>query len=152
MSDNAYTNQVLNKIVKVSEGRRKSFIKAAKYIRDSQMKHYFNCRANEVELNLIELQDLLDIHSGTKSYSIDITSLIERFWIDVRNVTLGYNRRVVLNDVERSENYAAGEYFKIANLYLPPKVRVLVMQQINEAQNNQIEVQEMRQTIVAMMT
>ncbi len=151
MSDNAYTNQVLNKIIKVSEGRRKSFIKAAKYIKDSQMKYYFNCRASDVDLHLIELQELLDFHAGIKIHDIDITSLIERSWINIRNMMLGHNRKAVLNDVERGENYAASEYLKIANLYLPPKVRLLVMQQINEAQNNQIEVNEMRQTIIMMI-
>jgi len=152
MSDNAYTNQVLNRIAKVSETRRKNFIKAAKYIRDSKIKYCFDCKANEVELNLIELEALLNIHAGTISYSMDITSLIEHSWTDLRNMILGYNRKIILNDVERSENYAADEYLKIANLYLPPKVRMLVMQQINEAQNNQIEVKEMRQTIISMTT
>lgn len=152
MSDNAYTNQVLNKIIKVSEERRKSFVKAAKYIRDSQMKYYFNCRASEVELNLIELQELIDVHAGTRIYNIDITGLIEHFWIDVRNMILGYNRKAVLNDVERSEDYAANEYLKIANLYLPPKLRALVIRQIDEAQNNQIEVKEMRQAMIAIIT
>ena len=119
-------------------------------MRDAQIKSLFNCKAKEVQLGLIELQKLIDSFNGNQGYSIDMIGFLRRFWTSVRSIILGYNRMAIINDTEYSEFDAMNEYRKISSLYLPPKVRVLVLRLAGEAQKNYDEIKAMRQSIKLM--
>lgn len=147
MTDNTYKLKTLNQLLKISIKRQKAFNIAASCMRDAQVKSLLNFKANEVRLGLIDLQNLINSFNGTRVYSLDVTGLLSRFRINIRNAILGYNRLAIINDIERNEYNSVNEYSKIASLYLPPKVRVLVLRLNREAQKNYDEIKAIRQSI-----
>ena len=150
MTDNIYKLKILNKLVKISNKRQNSFIKAASNMRDARIKSLFYLKAKEVQMGLIELKKLIISLNGNDNYSIDIVEYSGRFWKSIINLMFGYNEIAIIDDIEYCELLAMNEYDKIVSLYLPPKVRILVLRLMSETQQNYDEIKAMSQSIKLM--
>lgn len=119
-------------------------------MRDARIKSLFYLKAKEVQMGLIELKKLIISLNGNDNYSIDIVKYSGRFWKSIINIMFGYNEIAIIDDIEDCELLAMNEYDKIVSLYLPPKVRILVLRLMSETQQNYDEIKAMRQSIKLM--
>jgi len=108
----------------------KGFRTAAKDVEDADLKTLFQQLATERDHCITELQDYLHRTGHTASETSSIEGTLHRAWIDLSSALAAKDRKRVLEECERGEDYAVAAYRKALEVEgLPQEVQSLIQKQ-----------------------
>jgi uncharacterized protein (TIGR02284 family) len=134
----------LNTLIETSKDGEYGFRTSADQATDAQLKQLFLQRADECRDAATELQALVRDHGGTAEDSGTAAGAMHRGWVAVKSKLSGYTDLAVLEDVERGEDKAVGDYRDVLGKALPPGVRAVLERQFEGVKRNHAQVRALR--------
>jgi uncharacterized protein (TIGR02284 family) len=135
----------LNTLIETSKDGEYGFRTSADQAADAQLKQFFLQRADECRDAATELQALVRDHGGTAEDSGTAAGAMHRGWVAVKSKLAGYTDLAVLEDVERGEDKAVGDYRAVLGKALPPGVRAVLERQFEGVKRNHAQVRALRE-------
>lgn len=135
----------LNTLIETSKDGEYGFRTSADQATDAQLKQFFLQRADECRDAATELQALVRDHGGTAEDSGTAAGAMHRGWVAVKSKLAGYTDLAVLEDVERGEDKAVGDYRAVLGKALPPGVRAVLERQFEGVKRNHAQVRALRE-------
>jgi uncharacterized protein (TIGR02284 family) len=135
----------LNTLIETSKDGEFGFRTSADQATDAQLKQLFLQRADECRDAATELQALVRDHGGTAEDSGTAAGAMHRGWVAVKSKLSGYTDLAVLEDVERGEDKAVGDYRAVLGKALPPGVRAVLERQFEGVKRNHAQVRALRE-------
>jgi uncharacterized protein (TIGR02284 family) len=134
----------LNDLIETCKDGEEGFRTCAEDISDSEIKAYFNNRAERCADAAEELQDLVEAYGGEPETSSSVSAALHRRWIDIKSAITGRDDQAVLDECERGEDIAKKSYQNALEKPLPADVRSVVERQYQGVQMNHDQVKSMR--------
>ncbi len=137
---------ILSELVERCKDGVRGFRTATHDVEDPDLKHLFEQFAVERDGNITEIQDYLHRAGHTAVETTSIEGTLHRAWIDLSSAISAKDRRRILAECERGEDYAISAYRKaLAQEALPPEARALVEQQAQRVQVAHDRIVELRE-------
>jgi uncharacterized protein (TIGR02284 family) len=130
----------LNDLIQTCKDGEEGFRTCAEDIKDTELKSYFNNRAERCLTAAEELQDLVATYGGKPEDSSHISASLHRRWVDIRSAISGKDDQSVLEECERGEDIAKRSYEAALQKQLPDDVRRVVEAQYRGVQQNHDQV------------
>jgi uncharacterized protein (TIGR02284 family) len=134
----------LNDLIQTCKDGVEGFRTCAEDIKNTELKAYFNDRAERCTRAAEELQDLVINMGGDPETSSHLSGTLHRRWVDVRSAISGKSDEDVLDECERGEDVAKHYYEAALKKDLPEEVRQVVEDQYRGVQMNHDQVKGMR--------
>lgn len=134
----------LNDLIQTCKDGMEGFRTCAEDINNSELKAYFNDRAERCSRAAEDLQDLVTAYGGDPATSSHLSGTLHRRWVDVRSAITGKSDQDVLDECERGEDVAKHHYEAALKKDLPEDVRLVVEDQYRGVQMNHDQVKDMR--------
>lgn len=126
---NATVDTLSGLVERCKDGVR-GFRTASTDVEDADLKQLFAQLATERDHCITELQDYLHRLGHTASETSSIEGTLHRAWIDLSSALAAKDRKRVLEECERGEDYAVSAYRKALEAEgLPAEARTLVEKQ-----------------------
>lgn len=123
----------------------RGFRTAVKDVEDHDLKKLFEQLAVQRDNNITELQDYLHRLGHTAPESSSIEGTLHRAWIDLSSAISSKDRKRVLEECERGEDYAVSAYRKALDSEgLPPEATTLVQKQYQVVQAAHDQIRDLR--------
>lgn len=122
----------------------RGFQTAAQDVEDQELKQLFQQYALERDGNITELQDHLHRMGQSATETSSIEGTLHRAWIDLSSALAAKDRRRVLEECERGEDYAVSAYRKALEAELPAEARALVEKQYQRVQAAHDRIRDLR--------
>ncbi len=123
----------------------RGFRTAAHDVEDQELKHLFEKLAVQRDHNITELQDYLHRMGHTASEATSIEGTLHRAWIDLSSALAAKDRKRVLEECERGEDYAVSAYRKALEVEgLPGEVHSLIQKQAGIVQASHDQIRDLR--------
>ena len=117
---------ILNELIETSKDGEKGFMKAAQDAHDAKLKAVFSEGAIRCREGARDLQEVVRTLGGNPEKSGSVAAAMHRGWISLREAVSKRDDKAILEEVERGEDYAKGEYKKALEHDLPANLRVIV--------------------------
>lgn len=134
----------LNDLIETCKDGEEGFRTCAEDIKDTELKSYFNSRAERCAVAAEELQDLVTAYGGSPATSSHIAGALHRRWVDIRSLITGKDDQSVLEECERGEDVAKRSYQNALAKPLPEDVRRVVEAQYRGVEHNHDQVKTFR--------
>ena len=118
---------------------------AVKDVEDNHLKQLFEKFATQRDNNITELQDYLHRGGHTATETSSIEGTLHRAWINLSSALAAKDRRRVLEECERGEDYAVSAYRKALEVpNLPPEATALIQKQYQIVQTAHDQIRDLR--------
>ncbi|PSJ15899.1 ferritin-like domain-containing protein [Nitrosomonas supralitoralis] len=135
---------LLNGLIDISRDGVEGFKKCADDAHDSQLKMYFEDRANNCEEAVQTLSAEVRQYGGEPDASGTTKGALHRVWIDIRTALTNKDNLAVLEECERAEDTAVTAYENALKEEMPDSLRTLIVRQLEGARKNHERVRQLR--------
>jgi uncharacterized protein (TIGR02284 family) len=122
----------------------KGYKTAAEDVEDSDLKQLFMKYAVQRDSMITELQDELHKMGKTDDESSSLEGTIHRIWIDIKSAISSNDRKRILEECERGEDYAVDAFEEARKADLPPRLKQIVEQQYQDVKNAHDHIRSLR--------
>lgn len=140
---------ILNRLLETSRDGEYGFRESAEHVKAQDLKLLLSRRAEDCRAAAAELQSLVRQSGGKPDEGGSIGGALHRGWVAVKGTLSGYTDKAVLEECERGEDVAIGQYRKALKKNLPPSVRPTIERQAQGAQRNHDQVKALRDALRA---
>jgi len=134
----------LNELIETSKDGEEGFRKAAQDARDPELKSLFSACAKRCANGARELQQVVRANGGDPERSGSVAGALHRGWMSVKESMTSRDDKAILEECERGEDYAKGQYKKALDQNLPGDVRAVVRRQYQGVVANHDKVRALR--------
>lgn len=134
----------LNGLIETNKDGQQGFQEAADGVERSDLKSLFYEFSQQRSQFAGELQSLVRSLGGDPENSGSIGGAIHRGWINIKAAVTGKDDHAILNECERGEDVAKGEYKKALEKNLPANVQQTIQQQAGAIQAAHDQVKALR--------
>lgn len=138
---------VLNDLLETSRNGEYGFRTSAEQVKAQDVKTLLARRADDCREAALELQSLIRQSGGKTDEGGTVAGALHRGWVSVKSVLSGHSDLAVLEECERGEDAALGQYRKALKQELPASVRTVVERQAQGAQRNHDQVKALRDAL-----
>lgn len=117
---------------------------AADDIEDQDLKSLFREYSVQRDTMITELQNELHKMGKTDDESSSIEGKVHRTWMDLSSAILNKDRKQVLNECERGEDYALSAYDKALKADLPGNLKNIVEKQYHQVKEAHDRIRDLR--------
>lgn len=122
----------------------KGYKTAAEDVEDQDLKELFRKYAVQRDSMITELQDQLHKMGKMDDESSSIEGTIHRAWIDIKAALSSKDRKRILEECERGEDYAVKAYEEAMQKNLPGQLKPIVEQQYQDVKNAHDHIRTLR--------
>jgi uncharacterized protein (TIGR02284 family) len=141
--NNEYVSVVSHLIERCKDGQ-KGYKHAADDLEDQDLKNLFRQYAVQRDTMITELQDALHSMGQTQDESGSLEGKVHRTWMDLSSAILSKDRKQVLNECERGEDYAVAAYDKALKAELPAQLKTIVQKQYQQVKEAHDTIRDLR--------
>ena len=141
--NNEYVSVVSHLIERCKDGQ-KGYKHAADDLEDQDLKNLFRQYAVQRDTMITELQDALHSMGQTQDESGSLEGKVHRTWMDLSSAILSKDRKQVLNECERGEDYAVAAYDKSLKAELPAQLKTIVQKQYQQVKEAHDTIRDLR--------
>lgn len=124
----------LNGLIETCRDGQEGFKQSAEGIDRDDLKTLFYEFSQERASFVGELQDIVRGLGGDPENSGSITGAMHRGWINIKSAVTGKDEAAILNEAERGEDIAVGQYRSALEQPLPEVIRQTVQNQYTKVQ------------------
>lgn len=135
---------VVSDLIERCKDGREGFRKAAEDVKDQDLKSLFQEYALQRDKMITELQNELHKLGKTQDESGSISGTVHRAWIDLKSALLTNDRKRILEECERGEDYAVAAYKKATKEDLPQPFSEIVHSQYERVQSAHDHIRDLR--------
>jgi uncharacterized protein (TIGR02284 family) len=117
---------------------------ASEDVQDQDLKQLFRQYAVQRDTMITELQDALHSMGQTQDESGSLEGKVHRTWMDLSSAILSKDRKQVLNECERGEDYALSAYDKALKANLPGQLQTIVQKQYQQVKEAHDTIRDLR--------
>ncbi len=144
MENNKEFVSVVHHLIERCKDGAKGFKHASEDIQDQDLKGIFRDYAVQRDSFITELQNELHKFGKTDDESSSIEGTIHRTWMDLSSALLAKDRKQVLREAERGEDYAVSAYQKALDADLPGTLKDVVQKQYNQVKQGHDTIRDLR--------
>ncbi|MBF9255582.1 PA2169 family four-helix-bundle protein [Pontibacter sp. 172403-2] len=122
----------------------KGYLTASEDIEDKDLKDLFKKYAVQRDSMITELQDQLTKMGHADDESSSIEGTVHRAWIDIKSALSSKDRKRVLEECERGEDYAVKAYQEALKKDLPGTLKQIIEQQYSDVKNAHDHIRSLR--------
>ena len=122
----------------------KGYLTASEDIEDRDLKDLFKKYAVQRDSMITELQDQLTKMGHADDESSSIEGTVHRAWIDIKSALTSQDRKRVLEECERGEDYAVKAYQEALKAELPGTLKQIIEQQYSDVKNAHDHIRSLR--------
>jgi uncharacterized protein (TIGR02284 family) len=135
---------VVSDLIERCKDGREGYRKAAEDVKDQDLKSLFQDYALQRDKMITELQNELHKIGKTQDESGSISGTVHRAWIDLKSALSSNDRKRILEECERGEDYAVAAYRKAAKEELPQAISQIVHDQYQRVQSAHDHIRDLR--------
>lgn len=121
--------ETLNNLIQSNKDAEEGFKTAADGVDDDQLNALFQELSSQRAHFARELQDVVKQYGEEPEEDGSITGSLQRGWLNIKTAVTGNDNEAVLNEAERSEDYAKDAYKDAMEKDLPQNVSEIVSRQ-----------------------
>lgn len=141
--ENEFVSVVSHLIERCKDGE-KGYRTASEDVHDQDLKSLFRDYSVQRDTMITELQDQLHQMGKTQDESGSIEGTIHRSWIDLSSAIVAKDRKRVLSECERGEDYAVAAYEKALKADLPGTIKSVVEKQYHQVKEAHDRIRDLR--------
>ena len=122
----------------------KGYKTAAEDVEDQDLKELFRKYAVQRDSMITELQDYLHRMGKTDEETSSLEGTLHRAWIDIKAALSSKDRKRILEECERGEDYAVKAYEDALTKNLPGELKPIVEQQYQDVKNAHDHIRSLR--------
>lgn len=134
----------LDNLLETCRDGEHGFTECAEHVKSPEVKAAFLQRAGDCRTAAAELQQLIVQMGGEPEDGGSMAAAMHRGWVSVKGTLSGYSDLSMLEECERAEDVAVGQYRKALKQNLPPDVQAVVERQAHGTQMNHDQIRDMR--------
>lgn len=142
----------LNQLIETSRDGDKGFAACAEETENVSLKSFFTISAIRCHDSVRALNEQVAIRGGTPEETGSAAGVAHRVWMDLRTAVSTNNDLTVLEECERAEDVARGNYSDALKQDLPADLRELVQRQLDGVKANLDRVRMMRDELLRSAT
>jgi uncharacterized protein (TIGR02284 family) len=130
---------VVHHLIERAKDGEKGYRTASHDVHEEDLKSLFRQYAVQRDNMITELQDQLHQMGKTQDESGSLEGTIHRSWLDLSSAIVARDRKRILSECERGEDYAVSAYEKAMKADLPSNLKAIVekqYQQVKEAHDH----------------
>jgi uncharacterized protein (TIGR02284 family) len=135
---------VVHHLIERCKDGSKGFSSAAEDVADPQLKNMFRNFAVQRDSMITELQNELHKMGKSDAEAGSLGGKVHRAWIDLTSAFVSKDRRRILEECERGEDYAVAAYKTALKEELPPNLHQIIEQQYQRVQQTHDQVRDLR--------
>lgn len=135
---------VVSDLIERCKDGREGFRTAAEDVKDQDLKSLFQKYALQRDKMITELQNELHKIGQTQDESGSLSGTIHRAWIDLKSALSSHDRKRILEECERGEDYAVAAYKKALKEELPGPISQIVHSQYERVQSAHDHIRDLR--------
>jgi len=136
---------ILNDLIETSKDGERGFTKSAQDAQSPELKGIFMEGARRCREAVVELQSLVRTEGGDPDKTGSFAGAVHRGWVSLREAVTSRDDEAILEEVERGEDYAKGQYRKaLDEERLPPSLREVIDRQYRGVLANHERVRALR--------
>jgi uncharacterized protein (TIGR02284 family) len=135
---------VLHHLIERCKDGSKGFFTAAEDVDDPQLKDMFKKFSVQRDGMITQLQNELHKMGKLDSEHGSIEGKVHRAWIDLSSALASKDRKRILEECERGEDYAVSAYEKALKEELPSNLHQIVEQQYQQVKQAHDQVRDLR--------
>ena len=135
---------VVSHLIERCKDGEKGYRTAAEDVQDQDLKSLFREYSVQRDTMITELQDQLHQMGQTQDESGSLEGTIHRSWIDLSSALLAKDRKRVLSECERGEDYAVSAYEKALKADLPAGIKTVVQKQYAQVKEAHDRIRSLR--------
>lgn len=137
----------LNDLLETCRDGEYGFRECAEHTRALDIKTVLNQRASECRFAATELEAMIKQMGSEPEEGGTATAAFHRGWVAVKGTLSGYSDYDMLDECERAEDVALGQYRKALKQSLPASAMALVDRQYQGVQRNHNQIKAMRDAL-----
>ncbi len=135
---------VVGDLIERCKDGREGYRTAAEDVQDQDLKSLFQEYALQRDRMITELQNELHKIGQTQDESGSLSGTIHRAWIDLKSAISSNDRKRILEECERGEDYAVAAYKKALKEELPGPISQIVHSQYERVQSAHDHIRDLR--------
>ena len=135
---------VVHHLIERCKDGSKGFFTASEDVDDPQLKDMFKKFSVQRDSMITELQNELHKMGTMDAESGSIEGKIHRAWIDLSSALASKDKKRILEECERGEDYAVAAYKKAMEAELPANLHQIVEQQFQQVKQAHDQVRDLR--------
>ncbi|GAB3814777.1 PA2169 family four-helix-bundle protein [Pontibacter rugosus] len=144
MENNKEVFDTVHHLIERCKDGAKGYKTASEDIEDKDLKDLFRKYAVQRDSMITELQDQLHKMGQTDDESSSIEGTVHRAWIDLKSALTSRDRKRVLEECERGEDYAVKAYKEALDKNLPGDLKPIVEQQYKDVKSAHDHIRSLR--------
>jgi len=144
MAINKELGSTIHHLIERCKDGAKGYLTASEDIEDKDLKDLFKKYAVQRDSMITELQDQLAQMGSLDDESSSIEGTVHRAWIDLKSALTSRDRRRVLEECERGEDYAVKAYKEALEKDLPATLKQIVQQQYDDVKRAHDHIRSLR--------
>ncbi len=132
MENNKEVFATVHHLIERCKDGAKGYETAAEDVEDADLKDLFRKYAVQRDSMITELQNQLHQMGKMDDESSSIEGTIHRAWIDLKSAISSKDRKRILEECERGEDYAVKAYQEALNSNLPGTLKQVIEQQYQD--------------------
>jgi len=136
----------LNDLIETCRDGEKGFTEAQKDVKDADLQALFSSYSAERAKFVTELTNEVKRMGGPAEKSGSVAGAAHRGWIDVKSAMTDRDRKAILNECERGEDYAKAAYEKAIKKNLAASTLELIERQYRSVKGAHDRVKQLRDT------
>jgi uncharacterized protein (TIGR02284 family) len=135
---------VVHHLIERCKDGSKGYFTAAEDVEDQELKTLFKKYSVQRDSMITELQNELHKMGKSDAEHSSIEGTIHRAWIDLSSALASKDRKRILEECERGEDYAVSAFKKALDHDLPPNLRQIVQQEYQQIQQAHDQIKSLR--------
>jgi len=135
---------VVHHLIERCKDGSKGFFTAAEDVEDQELKSMFKNFSVQRDGMITELQNELHKLGKTDNESGSLEGKVHRAWIDLNSALASRDRKRILEECERGEDYAVSAYEKALKEDLPANLHQIIEQQYQRVKQTHDQVRNLR--------
>ena len=144
---NADAIDTLNDLLEICCDGEYGFRECAEHTKALDVKTVLKQRASECRFAATELQAMIKQMGSEPKEGGTVSAAMHRGWVSVKGTLSGYSDYDMLDECERAEDVALGQYRKALKQSLPASAMALVEKQSQGVQRNHDQIKAMRDAL-----
>ena len=136
------THDALNSLYQTLQDSRNGYQECAERVADEVATLRFRDLSNKRQQMLEELKSTVSTKGENLEEKGSLTAAAHRIFVDIKSLFTRGDRKAIVNEIERGENYLLDTYKKALNEDLTLDIRSLLENQAQAVQNDLISVKE----------